>query len=197
MSTRDVTVLRQVALRDVHVRHDLHAGDERGMKLLGRRRLLLQQPVNPVTQLQRHFKRHQMNVARAFPKRGGNDDVDQVDHRRLIGHHLDVVEVLAVGGGTFVVVQILDHLPHRERIAFGNFLQNVRRRRFGFPHLKTAQQPDVIDHPLVAGIRRGDVEGAILNLDGQNLVTPGKIRRQRANGFGGHVKPGDAALTLR
>ena len=103
MSTRrpavvdlDMPVLRHEPLGDVHVRHDLDAGNQRRMKLLGGRRFLLQQPVHPVAQLQRFLKRQQMNIARPLAQRRGNDQVDQVDDRRLVGHHLDVVQILAL-----------------------------------------------------------------------------------------------------
>ena len=64
-------------------------------KLLGRRRFFLQQTVHAIAQLQRFFERHQMNIARPLAQRRGNDQVHQIDDGRLIGHDLDVVQILA------------------------------------------------------------------------------------------------------
>ena len=94
-----MAVLRHVTLGDVHVRHDLDAGNQRGMKLLGRRRLFLQQAVDAVSQLQRILERDQVDVAGPLAQRRRDDQIDQVDDRRLIGHHLDVVQVLALAVG--------------------------------------------------------------------------------------------------
>ena len=56
-------------------------------------------------------------------------------------------------------------------IALGNLLQYFDRWRLGFFHLQTAQQPDIIDHPLVAGLGGGNVDGTIVDLERQDAVT--------------------------
>src|SRR5436190_432451 len=57
----DMAVLWYEPLGDIHVGHDLDAGNQRGVKLFGRWRLFLQKTVNPVPQLERRFERDQMN----------------------------------------------------------------------------------------------------------------------------------------
>ena len=52
MMNLDVAILRHEPFGDVHVRHDFDARNQRGMELFGRRRLFLQQTVDPVAQLE-------------------------------------------------------------------------------------------------------------------------------------------------
>ena len=155
-----MAVLRHEPLRDVHVRHDFDARDQRGMKVLWRRRLFLQQSVYAVAQLQRLLKRQYMNVARTFPQRGGYDQVDQVHHRRLVGHHFDVVRAFLRRRPGGLRVEILDHLLDRHLAGFGDLLQQFRRFHRLFLHFQSRQQPDVIYHPLVARLGRGDDDDA-------------------------------------
>jgi hypothetical protein len=106
-----------------------------------------------------------MDVAGPFPHRRGNDDVDQIDDGRLIRHHFDVVQVLALGRGTFLGTEILDHLLDGHLIALGNLFEDFGSGRVGFLHLQTAEQPNVIDDPLVSGFRGRDVKRSILDLE--------------------------------
>ena len=62
-----MAILRHEPLGNVHVRHDFDARHQRRVKLLGRRRLFLQEAVNPIAQLKRLFERHQMDIAGTFP----------------------------------------------------------------------------------------------------------------------------------
>ena len=153
----NVPVLRHEPLRDVHVAHDFDARHERGVKLLRRRRLFLQQAVHAIAQLQRVLERHQMNVAGPFAQRGGNDQIHQIDDRGFVGHHLDVLEIVPLADFGVLRVEVFDHFLHRHLIAIGDFLGDLRGRSLKFLHFQTAQKPDVVYHPLVAGSGGGDV----------------------------------------
>ena len=134
----DMPVLGHVSLRDVHVRHDFDARDQARMKRLGRRRLFLQQPVNAVAQLDLLLERNDMDVTGALANGFGNDQVDQVDDRRLVGHHLDIVQVPSFNAGACSRVEILDHLLNRDLVALGHLLEDLRHRHDRFPHLQPA-----------------------------------------------------------
>ena len=121
-----MAILGHEALGDVHVGHDFHARDQCGMKLFGRRRFFLQQAVDAVTQLQRLLERDEMNIAGALPQRRRDDQVDEVDDRRLVGHHFDVVQVLALAGGCLVRAEIFDHLLDRDLVTFGDLFEDLR-----------------------------------------------------------------------
>ena len=188
----DMAILRHEPFGDVHVRHDLHPGYQGGVQLFGWRGLLLQQTINAVAQLKNLFEWNQMNVACAFPERGGNDEVDQVDHRGFIGHHLDVVQVPVLDRGALLRIEVLNHLLHRHLVALADLFQDLRSRGLELLHFQATQQPNVIDHPLVAGLGRGNVNCALVNLQRQNPVTLHEIRRERAYGFRGYREPGKA-----
>ena len=62
--------------------------------------------------------------------------------------------------------------------------------RFGFLHLQSAQEPDVFNHPLIAGIGSHNVNCAVANLEREHPVAFYEIGGERANGFRRHVEFG-------
>ena len=146
------------------------------------------QPVNPVSQLHRLLERHQVDIARPLPQRRRNDHVDQIDDRRLVRHHLDVVQRPALRADRMLRVEILDHLLNRHLVALRHLLQDLGHRGFKFLHLQAAQQPDIFDHPLVAGFGGRDLNRAVVQADGENPMPFYELQRQRPNRLGGHFE---------
>src|SRR5262249_12548885 len=81
----DAAVLWQTLFRDVQVRHDLDAADDRGLKAADFRRqhLRLQQTVDAVPNSERLLLRFDVNITRSFV--GGFDQnlIDQADDGSL------------------------------------------------------------------------------------------------------------------
>ncbi len=81
----DAAVLRQAALRDVHVRHDFEARDDRRLQQtqLRRHRDFMQDAIDAITNAQIVLQRLDVNVRRAFHDRFANDLVDELHDRRF------------------------------------------------------------------------------------------------------------------
>ena len=66
MMNLDMAVLRHETLGDIHVRHDLDAGNQGCVKLLGRRWLVLEQSIDAIAQLDGLDEGDQVNIAGSF-----------------------------------------------------------------------------------------------------------------------------------
>ena len=90
----DAPVLRQAALRDVQVGHDLEARNHGQGQLLGRRRHLVEGAVHAIADLELSLERLEVNVAGAVLDGLEQDQVDEPDDRGLVGqprHHRRVI----------------------------------------------------------------------------------------------------------
>ncbi len=103
----DVAVLGNVALGDVHVRHDLHATDEGGLKMLGRLRLGDQHAIDAVLDPQIALERLDVHVGGPRLDRLEQQQVHQIDERRLLGHPVDVFRI----DGVEVVLDLRSREP--------------------------------------------------------------------------------------
>ena len=90
-------VLRQAAFGDVQAAHDFEARGQGQLHLLGRRRGVHQHAVNAVAQAHHLLERLQVHVAGAVFDGLDEDQVGQLDDRRLLA-----------GGGQLVEVDLLD-----------------------------------------------------------------------------------------
>ena len=89
----DAAVLRQAALGDVELGHQLHARDHGGLQLARRWVLIVQHAVNAIADAELFFERLQVNVAGALFDRGSDDGVHQADDRRFAGHVAQVFQI--------------------------------------------------------------------------------------------------------
>jgi hypothetical protein len=91
---RDAPVLRQPALGDVELGHDLDARDHRGGGAHRRRVDLLEDAVDAVAHLELVGEGLDVHVRGPRLDRALHDLVDQPDHRRLAGQVAQVLDVL-------------------------------------------------------------------------------------------------------
>ena len=96
----DAAVLRQAALGDVQLGHQLQARDDGGLQLARRRLLVEQHAVHAEADAELLLERLDVDVAGALLERVGDHGVHQADDRRLAGH---VAQVLEIGGGLLVL----------------------------------------------------------------------------------------------
>jgi hypothetical protein len=90
-------VLRQAALGDVELGHDLEAAHHRGPQVRRRRRRFLEHAVDAVAHVQPLPRGLEVDVARPGGERLGEQQVHEPDHRRLVGQLLEVVRHELVG----------------------------------------------------------------------------------------------------
>ena len=158
----DAPVLRQALLGDVHARHDLDAGDQRGLVALElrRHRRLVQDAVNAVADAQLVFRRLEMNVRRAVLERLPDDLVDELDDAGFL-----------VALGDFLV------LAHQqfERLVFGHLIERLGADAVillerlldldlggqGKPHRAARVEPHRVEHRRVERVAHRHLQRAV------------------------------------
>ena len=95
----ELAVLRTPPLDDVHVGHDLDAADQLGPGRRGKLEHLAQRAVDAEADPHPPFGRLDVDVGRAVAQRLGDDLVDELDDRRVVGGADDGLDLL-LGRGT-------------------------------------------------------------------------------------------------
>ena len=80
----DASVLGQAFFRDAHVRHDLEAADDGGLKFFRRIGHDLEHAVDAVAQAQPLFQRLEMDITGAQAVRFQDHKIDQADDVRIV-----------------------------------------------------------------------------------------------------------------
>ncbi len=113
-SELDPAVLRQPPLGDVEIRHDLDAARDRRGQVARRGHQLVEHPVDPVSHLVFFLERLEVDVRSLVLDRQEQHHVQQLAHRRGLGHLFDRLEVdrVLVAPGqrreTLVLLDLLD-----------------------------------------------------------------------------------------
>ncbi len=107
----DAAVLRQAALGDVELGHDLDARDHRRGRRRRRRFDFVQHAVDAVAHLQAILERLDVDIRRALLDRALDDEIDEADDRRFGGEIAQMLDV--VFAAVVVVGQVLDDRAHR------------------------------------------------------------------------------------
>jgi hypothetical protein len=89
---RDAPVLRQTFFRDVELRHDLDARDQRGMDRLARLDDVAQIAVDTKAHDGNLLERFDVNIGCAFAQRLRQQRVDHANHRRIVGRFQQVLD---------------------------------------------------------------------------------------------------------
>ena len=96
----DAAVLRQAALGDVELGHQLQARDDGGLQFARRRFLVEEHAIHAEADAEFLLERLDVDVAGALLDGVGDHGVDQADDRRFAGH---VAQVFEIGVGLAVV----------------------------------------------------------------------------------------------
>ena len=95
----DAAVLRETALGDVELGHQLEARDDGGLHFARGHVLVEQDAVDAEADAEFLFERLDVDVAGALLDGGGDHGVDEANDRRFAGHVAQVFEILAFFGG--------------------------------------------------------------------------------------------------
>ena len=101
----DAAVLRQPALGDVELRHQLHAGDDRRLQLARRIVLLIEHAVDAIANAKFLLERLDVNVAGALLDGQRDHRVHQANDGRFARH---VAQMLEIFGRLAIAVEIAD-----------------------------------------------------------------------------------------
>ena len=89
----DAAVLRQAALGDIELGHQLDARDHGGLQFARRRFLIVEHAIDAIADAELFFERLHVDIAGALLDRLRDHGVDQPDDRRLAGHVAQVFEI--------------------------------------------------------------------------------------------------------
>src|SRR5713226_1326491 len=183
----DAAVLRQTLLRDVHSRHHLDAGDDRGLVTLQlrRHRGLVQNAVNAVADAQFVLRRLEMDVGRAVLKRLPDNLIDEFDDARFLVAFRDLL--------------VLAH-EQLDRLVLGQFIEGFRadsvilfERLFDFPARRQREldrgsgvKLHGIEHPGIERVADDDLQGVVLKIDRERVVLERDLGRDLVARFGRH-----------
>jgi len=182
----DAAVLRDPPFRDVELRHDLDAGEDRRLQLKRGGRHLLEHAVDPEAHAQLPFVRLDVDVARTAPHRLGDEGVDELDDRglvraprrrefRLLRRRLDDLDLVAlhrlhdVSHRLGLVVQAVDgplDLPLGGDVDL---------------HLVAGHELDVVDGEEVGGVGHGHAQRAAGASDRHDLELARDLGRDHAD----------------
>ena len=184
----DVTVLRHIALGDVHLRHDLDAADDRGLQVLGRAGLLDQHAVHAVLHLQFALEGLDVDVAGALLDGLEDHQVHQVHQRRLFRHAVHVVGldriqvVLRVGARQFAIArQALRHARGRHAIGAAHQLTEGFRRNTHAHERHARHGAGFVDGVQIERIRQRDAQSATFGGQGHHPQSNRHIRGNQSH----------------
>src|SRR6266849_1716920 len=170
----DAAVLRQAALGDVELRHDLDARDDGGAQPGRRRRALTQEAVDPVANDEAVVEGFDMDVGRTAFDAARDQEIDETDDRGLARQVAQTVDVL-VGDVVVGLADLCDDLTHRALAVFIKALEgdfNVGRCRDANQDRFSGDDPDGLDWIGVerVGHRQHDAFGRIGEGDDAGLL---------------------------
>ena len=123
----NAAILGQPALGDIQTRHDLHARNHRRVHLEGRAKLLEESSIDSIANPQLMIARLDVNIAGALFHRIVNAVVHQLDHRRIAGGLLEIVDVqrLRLDEAELLEIHLVDDVVDDEN-AFGGQIRLKR-----------------------------------------------------------------------
>ena len=165
----DAAVLRQAALGDVELGHDLDAADHRGGQVDRRALAFGEHAVDAVAHLQAVLERLDVDVGRAQLDRALDHQVHQPDHRRFRGEVAQVLDVVEVAALAF---RGLDDRAHRAAALAVPALDQVvdlRTQRHQRAHLALHRQAQCVERVRVLRVGQQHVDRGLAFADGADV----------------------------
>src|SRR6266498_17960 len=193
------TVLGQSPFGDVQAAHDLQARGEGDLQILRRRHLVHQRAIDAVAQADHFLEGLDVNVAGAFLDGLDEDEVGQLDDRRLfggggqlvevdlLGDFLDRLQSVGFGGDLGLLGGIVDDLLHAARFAGVEVVQLVEDGFLGSDHgrdVHFADAPDVVDGQHVERVGHGQEKFVFQAGDGNDFVIVADFAREQIGDLG-------------
>src|SRR5207302_1397168 len=165
---RHATVLGDAPLGDIEVGHDLEPGDQPGLNVLRRTHHLVEHTVDAVPHPDIGLGRFDVDVGRPVLHGLADQEVDQLDDRRVLGDLLDAGEVvlglhLAGRQGGDVLGVALDALVLLDR------LEDRPAGGDDRAYLGPRDRAYVVDGDDVGGVGHGHDQAVLLPPDGDGL----------------------------
>src|SRR5881394_1470137 len=191
----DAPVLRHAALGDVELRHDLDARREGRAHLHRRLHHFVQRAVHAVADTHLVLERLDMDVGGAALYGVGEESVDQLDDRRIVGQvlRLDVLVLLVLDD--LEVFRRLDRLQQGLElgirllvVALDGVAQRVLAGDDG-KDVAAGDELDVLDRRDVVRIGNGDRQGSSLPLQGEDRVLGGDVGGEELDDLGVDLEP--------
>ena len=177
----DAAVLRQPALGDVQLGHQLDARDHGGLQFARRRVLIVEHAIHAIADAEFFFERLQVDVAGALFNRGSDDRVHQADDGRFARHVAQVFQIFRHLAGLELEIR----LGARGRFAVV-FVDGVDDLLLGREHgadLETGAVAHGGDGFDIQRIGHRERDGMIFAAHRQAAELPQEARRERF-GFG-------------
>ncbi len=169
----DPTVLRDAALGDVDVGHDLQTADDTGLNAPRRTHHLVQHAVDAEPDSQVVLGGLYVDVGRSVPYCLRHEQVDELDDRRVLDELGDVRQLdLVVGVFGRSLHDRVDVAVHPVEALDG--VVDLGRGGDDRADLGARDGADVIDREHVGGVGHRDDEAAVLPTDRDRLVTTGE-----------------------
>ncbi|CAB4879520.1 unannotated protein [freshwater metagenome] len=171
----DAAVLGNAALGDIELRHDLHAADRAGHHATRDRRRLLEDAVDPQAHAQIASVRLEMDVRCPALDALGDDPIDQLDQRRVVGAvtQLDDLRIL---------VLLIDQCR-----GLNDFVESgeprdqgldVVTRRYCRAHVVSREHRDLVDGEHVLRVCHHQQEGVVAAEGNRHRLVALGLRRR-------------------
>ena len=154
----DTPVLRQAALGDVELGHQLEARNDGGLQLARRRFLVEQHPIHPEAHAEFLLERLDVNVARALFEGIRDHGVHQADDRRFAGH---IAQVFQVGHGLLVFALAQQRVPFAFSVVLLDGVQDFLLRGQHRLDLQPGEGAHGRDGFEIQRVGHGDGQGGI------------------------------------
>ena len=174
----DAAVLGEAALGDVHVRHDLDAGNDRQREVDGRRGHFVEGTIDAIADFEILFEGFEVDVRGLFLDCLVEDKVHVADDRGGVGFGLEVCGV----DGIASELQLAEDILHR--LAFAavtiiDFLFDEVVWRDQQMDFAAEGEAEVFEGLRVEWIDQHDGEAGFIELDGQGTVEAGGAGRHQ------------------
>ena len=171
---RHAAVLRHALLGDVEVGHDLHARDDAGDHAARDRGRLAQHAVDAEAHAHVAALGLEVDVRGALLDRLGDDRVDELDDRRVVGGLADLGDV----GELLLAVSIASATASSRRLIAADQAGDVVGRRHDRPHLVAGHQLEVVEREHVRRVGHRDQQRAVVVVaDRDGAEAAGRLRR--------------------
>jgi hypothetical protein len=186
-------ILRQTALRDVEVGHDLQPRDYRHGQMPRRRRHFVERPIHPVPNFEFGFERLEMNVGSPVLHRLIHDQIDVANDRRGIGFRLERFDIdFSVRPAILDAAKLGENIVHardvRTVMFFDQILDLINRRDHQLD-VAIERKTERLERLRVQRVGDRELDRLPFGAERKRLVQDREARRQQFEQLGRRIEP--------